>query len=533
VPINVPEHPQITPQRLALETAKATVNDFLTWAERSDRVAAERSFKAFVKQGWHVLEPATPYLHGVHVDAICDHLQAVFEGRIKDLIINVPPGHAKSLLSCVFFPAWGWIHRPEYRWLFSSYKATLATRDSVKCRTLIDSEWYQKRWGHLFKLRDDQNEKTKFENSRTGYRAITSVGTGTGERGDLVCVDDPCSVDQAESDAERNRANDWWTGTMCTRLNAPKYGHLVVIQQRLHEEDTTAICLEQGGYEHLYLPAEFEPDRRCKTSIGYQDPRTKEGELLWPKQIGPEEVKSLKRKLGAYRYAGQYQQRPSPAGGGIFKKWWWRYWKPKYMELPPVLVKLPDGTIQKIRPVDLPEEFDQQIQSWDMSFKNLATSDYVAGGVWGVKRADRFLLDQRREQLGFPETIAAVKAMSKKWPKATLKLVEDKANGPAVIATLKHELGSLIPIQPDGSKNARAQAASPQVEAGNVYLPHPTIAPWVDGFIDELSSFPNGKHDDQVDQTTQALNRLRSMVQMRANPLPRPTFNGGERGWMA
>jgi predicted phage terminase large subunit-like protein len=396
----------------------------------------------------------------------------MMEDRIKDLIINIPPGFAKSMIGCVFMPAWVWIKDPKYRFLFSSYKQDYAIRDSVKCRTLIQSAWYRDRWGDRFHLKADQNEKGKFENDKTGSRETTSVGTGTGSRAMLVVVDDPMSVDQSVSDAERKRANDWWTGTMTTRLNDLRTGHLLLIQQRLHEEDTTAVCLAQGGYQHLYLPNELERDRACQTSI-WKDPRTEEGQLLWPTKVGPEEVAMLKRKLGSYGYAGQYQQRPSPAGGGIFKQWWWRYWKYKTIDVPPVLVRLPDGNTRRVHAVDLPDVFDQQLQSWDLAFKDLDTSDYVAGGVWGVKGADRYLLDQVRDRLGFPETVAAIKKMTLKWPKATLKLVEDKANGPAVIAALRHEVSGLVAITPEGGKVARAQAVSPQVESCNIYLPHP------------------------------------------------------------
>ena len=189
--------------------------------------------------------------------------------------------------------------------------------------------------------------------------------------------------------------------------------------------------------------------------------------------------------------------------------------------------------MRKITPVIIPDEFDQQIQSWDMAFKDLSTSDYVAGQVWGTKRADRYLLDQTRERLGFPETVAALRAMTKKWPKASLKLVEDKANGPAVIQALRHDIPGMVPITPDGGKVARAQACSPQVESGNVYLPHPSIAPWVEGFIEELSNFPNGKYDDQVDSFSQALNRLRAMVSLPKYSPPMSRRPTGDRGWMA
>ena len=494
---------------------------------------ARRRLREFVEQAWPVLEPHTTFVPGTHVDAICDHLQAITQGRLRDLIINVPPGHAKSLLVAVFWPAWVWIDHPEMRWIFGSYRAELAIRDSVKCRTLIESDWYQRRWGSRFKLRDDQNQKTRFENSATGYRVVTSVGTGTGERADIVVVDDPTSVDQADSDAERRSANEWWNGTMSTRLNDLRTGHRVVIQQRLHEDDLTGNLLDKGGYELLMLPEEFEPERACSTSIGWRDPRTEAGELLWPEKIGKKEVADLKSKLGSYRYSGQYQQRPSPSGGGIFKRHWFRYWKPKGMEVKPVVVRLPDGSSQAIPAIDLPDEFDEMVQSWDMAFKDAQTSDFVVGGVWGSKGANRFLIDQRRGRLSFPETLDAVGKMSTRWPKAYAKLIEDTANGPAVIASLRDRVGGLIPVNPGGGKVARAQAVSPLIEAGNVYLPHPIIAAWVDGFIEECAVFPNGRHDDQVDQMTQALRRIHTKPPTPPYvPSPIPAYLG-EHSWMA
>jgi predicted phage terminase large subunit-like protein len=471
---------------------------------------ARRRLYEFVVQAWHVLEPSTPFRDGLHVGAICEHVQAVTEGRLQHLIINVPPGHAKSLLAAVFWPAWVWISHPETRWLFSSYREPLDTRDSVRCRRLIESGWYQERWGDRFQLAADQNEKNRFENTESGYRIVVPKGSGTGERGDYVVVDDPHSVDQAESDGERQGAIEWWNGSMSTRLNDLSTGHKVVIQQRLHEADLTGDLLEKGGYELLCLPAEFDVERRCTTAIGWTDPRQESGELLWPEMLTRDVLQHQKVTLGSYRYAGQYQQRPSPAEGGIFKRGWWGYWRPADRELPPVQVRMPDGAMRTIVPVPLPERFDQVIQSWDLSFKGGTTSDFIAGGVWGARKADRYLLDQRRDRLNMPQTVEAIRALSAKWPEAALKLVEDKANGPAVVAFLQHELSGLVAVNPEGGKLARAQAVSPQVESGNVYLPHPAMAPWVEGFIEECAAFPNGRHDDQVDQMTQALNRLLS-----------------------
>jgi len=470
---------------------------------------ARRSLYEFVVQAWPILEPTTSFVCGIHVQAICQHLQAVSEGRIRNLIINVPPGHAKSLLAAVLWPAWVWTQRPGTRWLFASYSATLSVRDSLKCRRLIESDWYQSNWGHLYQLSADQNEKQRFENDQTGYRIATSVGgTATGERADVVVVDDPHSVDQGESEHARRTAVEWFNGTMATRLNDFTHGHKVVIQQRLHEADLTGDLLAKGDFDLLCLPAEFEPDRCCTTCIGWTDPRVEPGELLWPAKITAAHLQSLKVSLGSYRYAGQYQQRPAPAAGGIFQRPWWRYWQPADVDLPPVPVRLPDGQIMQV-PKRLPAEFGTMIQSWDMAFKDKATSDYVVGQVWGAKGADRYLLDQKRDRMDMPATKEAVREMSADWPKAVAKLVEDKANGPAVIQELKHDVAGLIEVQPEGGKIARAHAVSPIVEAGNVYLPHPAIKGWVKDLIEETAIFPHGRHDDQVDAMTQALNRLR------------------------
>jgi predicted phage terminase large subunit-like protein len=485
-------------------------------------------------QAWPILEPRIDFVDGIHIDAICSHLQAVTNGDIPHLIINVPPGHAKSLLTGVLWPAWVWIDHPESRWLFSSYREPLAIRDSVKCRRLIESDWYQQRWGSKFQLRADQNQKQRFENDRTGYRVVVPMGAGTGERGDYVVVDDPHSVEQATSDTERTAAVEWWNGSMSTRLNDPSRGHKIVIQQRLHELDLTGDLLLRGGYEYLCLPAEFEPDRRCSTSIGWSDPRSTAGELLWPQRIDKVELDKYKVSLGSYRYAGQFQQRPAPADGGMLKRHWWGYYQPPGANLPPVLVKLPDGTIEQRIAVELPSVFDQVLQSWDMAFKDTQNSDFVVGQVLAAKGADRYFLDQIRDRMDFPGTVSAVRRLSGLWPDAHLKLVEDKANGPAVIQSLRHEITGLVEVNPEGGKISRAAAASPQLESGNWYLPHPMLKKdWLDGFIAECAAFPAGANDDQVDAWSQGAKRLlhfRKPPVQAMPPLPPPYK--GEYGWM-
>jgi hypothetical protein len=304
-----------------------------------DRELATRRLRDFVLQAWAVLEPSTPFVQGWHIDAIIEHLEAVTNGQIRNLLINVPPRHMKSLLVSVFWPSWEWMRWPERRWLYSNYAASLSIRDSIKCRRLIESPWYQARWG------DD--------NDPSGYRLATSVGGAvTGEGGDRIICDDPHNVQEAESDSVRKSTVDWFGVVMSNRVNDPKTAARVVVMQRCHQQDLSGHLLEQGGWDHLCLPAEYEGPTRG-TSIGLVDTRENHGELLWPDHFGPQEIDSLKRSLGSYAAAGQLQQRPSPLEGGLLKRAWWRFWQPHGANLPPVKVRLSDGTQQLIAAVEV------------------------------------------------------------------------------------------------------------------------------------------------------------------------------------
>jgi predicted phage terminase large subunit-like protein len=263
---------------------------------------------------------------------------------------------------------------------------------------------------------------------------------------------------------------------------------------------------------------------RSITPLDFVDPRTKAGDLLWPAQFGPVELAKLKSDLGAYGTAGQLQQRPSPEIGGMFKRHWWRFWQPAGAKLDAVPVKQVDGTIRMVEALELPP-LDEQLHSWDMSYRDLKESDYVSGQHWGRSGARKFLLHAVKGQWDFPKTLAQFRDFVERFP-APLKLVENAANGPAIIWALESEITGLVAVVPEGSKESRAAACSPQVEAGNVFLPHPSLAPWVGDFIDEAANFPLGTHDDQVDAMAQALNRLtkasvyRLLPEFRANRLP-------------
>ncbi len=487
--------------------------------EQLEAEQIRRSLYAFIRSAWPVVEPATRFRPNWHIDAICEHLEAASRGEVRRLLITIPPRHMKTLQAAVFWPAWVWLSRPERRFLYASYAHSLSITHSLICRRLIQSEGVGSRaagtllerlgyrglveliWGaEAWALRDDHNRKGRFENTRTGFRLATSVGgTVTGEGGDFLVLDDPHKPEEAQSDAVRESMLDWHDSTWTTRVNDAATGVQVIVMQRLHERDLAGHVLERGGWEHLCLPAEYEPHHPC---VWPRDPRTEPGEVLWPKW-GQPWLREKRTELGSYGYAGQYQQRPAPAEGGILKRDWWRYHDP-------------DGPLP---------HFEEIVQSWDMAFTDTDGSDYVVGQAWGRFTGEKYLLHQVRARIEFTDTVHAVRELTawveENFPKhrSHAKLVEDKANGPAVISTLRREIPGLIAVPPRGDKVARARAVAPELESGNVYLPgHPSAdgrgydrartPAWVQGLVDECASFPNGAHDDQVDALTQALLRL-------------------------
>lgn len=461
------------------------VLDHPEWIEAE---LAQRSMRQFVEDAWHVPEPKTPFVPSFHIDAICDHLEAALRGEIRNLLINIPPRCSKSLLVAVFWPVWAWTTRPEMRWLFSSYAQSLSTRDSLKCRRVIESPWYKTRWGHRYKITSDQNQKTRFENDATGYRLATSVGgSATGEGGDVVVVDDPHNVLEALSQTQREMALLWWDETMSSRLNDATTGVKVIVMQRLHEQDLSGHVLEQGGYEHLMIPMEFEVDRRCSTSIGFVDPRKHEGDLLCEKRFPPETVASLQTQLGAYATAGQLQQRPAPRGGGLF-----------------------DVSLLRVRPGPPdPKQVSASFRYWDKAGSQ-DTGDYTAG-----VRVDRlvdgtFLVrDVVRGQwraLTRERIIKQTADLDGRRVKVRVEQEPGSGGKDSAEATVRNLAGYVVDVEnPTGDKSARAEPFSIQVEAGNVEI---LRADWNSAFIEELRTFPVGKHDDQVDASAGAFNAV-------------------------
>ena len=465
---------------------------------------SEASLSHYASQAWSVLEPGRSYIHNWHIDLICEFLTSVSAGRFKRLLITLPPRHMKSLLVSVLWPTWSWITRPESRWIFASYAANLSIKSSLDRRALINSQWYQNFWRDRLTLTDDQNEKAEFTNSRRGIMFSTSVaGSATGRGGDFIVVDDLHNPLQTESDAQRDEAIRFFDQTLMTRLDDPAQGAIVAVMHRLHERDLAGQLIERGGWEVLRLPAEAEARERVTFPISGRVVERQPGDLLWPRRFPREVLAEQKRALGSYAYAGQYQQRPSPADGGIIKRNWWRYYR------------------------EVPTKFDTMIQSWDCSFKATETSDFVVGQVWGKIGAKKYLLDQVRGRFSFTRTKAALEDLTAKWPKAFAKLIEEKANGLAVIDSLRAVVPGLIAISPQGSKLARAHSITPDIEAGDVYLPDPTLAPWVNDFVEECCAFPNGANDDQLDAATQAIHYLRGQTK-RVPCIVRPGLFIGE-----
>lgn len=449
-----------------------------------DRAISAQSFAGFVRAAWHVLEPVSPLKWGWSLDAICDHLEAVTAGEVKRLLINVPPGCMKSLLVGVLWPAWEWgpKGRPGTRYLGTAHKQDLAVRDNLKCRRLIQSEWYQSRWP--MKLTGDQNAKTKFENDSTGFREAMAFGSMTGSRGDRVLLDDPLSVDHANSDADLKSAEITFTEALPTRVNNDDSA-IVVIMQRLNEKDTSGIIIKRDlGYTHLCLPMRFEAERRCITSIGFRDPRENDGDLLFPERFPEATVKGLEKTMGSYAAAGQLQQRPAPREGGMFKKAWF-----------PIVRAIPAGT--------------KFVRGWDLAATEGA-GDWTAGVKIGRQKNGRFIIcDVVRDQ----KSAAGVERLLVNTTSQDGYLCEQSLPqdpGQAGKQQASYYIGKLAgytahATTESGDKETRANPLSAQAEAGNVDI---LEGDWNDTFLDELCVFPNGEHDDQVDGASRAFNTL-------------------------
>lgn len=448
------------------------------------RIRAERDLDCFIKQAWSIIEPGNEYIDNWHIALIAEHLQAINDGELHRLIINIPPRHMKSIEATVCYPVWTWITHPEKRFIKLSYSDSLSRKHNIMSRDIINSPWYQENWGDRFQLKTDVNRQNEFQNNHQGMMYSSSVGGSvTGNGADVIIIDDPQNPLMANSETERQNVINFFTYTLQSRLNDPKTGAFIVIMQRLHEQDLTGYILENDlGYTHLCLPAEA-PKRTVITfpKSGREIIR-EEGDILNPQRFDKGVLDDLKKSMGSLQYAGQYQQTPAPAEGNIFKrKWMTNFYSDKAC----------------------PNTMD--IQSWDMAFKNTEGSAKVAGFVMGRYRSNIYIKDMKNEKMTFTESLSAVLTMTGKWPKVRAKVIEDKANGPAVIDVLSKRISGIVPFDPKGSKEERAIAVTAYFEAGNIFFPDPLTHPWVDDLIDDLLKFPKGTYKDTVDALVQGI----------------------------
>lgn len=474
--------------RIALANREAAL-------EHLDRIDGRESLIRFIEIMWPVLEPGRVFQRGRVVEIICEHLEAVTRGDIKKLLINVPPGCMKSLTVNVFWPAWEWIQRPSMRYVCFSYAEHLTLRDNRKCKALIKSEKFQRLWGNTVHLDPDERSTGKFATMETGFKMASSVsGVSTGERGDRVIVDDPHNVKEGESEAKRNEALLWFTEALTTRVNDSSSA-FVVIMQRIHEQDISGHILEhlRDEWAHVCLPMRYELDHPyiSVTPLGFKDWRTEDGELLWPERFDEERQTSDERTMrsegGDYAVAGQMQQRPSPRGGGMFKR----------------------DQFQVID-ADAVPRLTKVVRGWDLAATSTVRAPYTAGVKIGVDKDGRiYILDARRQQ----ESPAGVERMLRSTTEedgssTTQDLPQDPGqSGKAQKAALARLLAGYdvrFGLE-SGSKEDRAKPLAAQVEAGNVYL---VRANWNSAFLAEAASFPAGRFKDQVDAASRAYARL-------------------------
>jgi predicted phage terminase large subunit-like protein len=493
------------------------------------RTRCERSFLQFVREAWPVLEPRTRFVHSWHIDAICDHLEAVSAGIINRLLINVPPGAMKSLLCSVLWPAWEWGPKAmtSYRYISTSYAEGAVARDCRKMRMLITSDWYQRHWPSVDLIRAGE---LSFENSLTGTRDGVAFGSLTNKRGDRLIIDDPHSAEKAESSTDRERAVRRFREGAVNRLNDQQSSAIVIIMQRLNEADLSGEILASGGlgYTHLCCPMEYERSRHCETEIGFSDPRTKDGELLAPERFPQNVVDDLKRDMGVYAYAGQYQQRPAPRGGGIFPYSGWEFWhKSLAMKYGKSENQFPD--------------FDFILGVVDTAFTEKQENDFSAMVVLGVW-ADLFgmskimLMHFWQKRLRFNDCVEEIIKSGRKL-KCDRVLIENKAAGISVyqeIARLTREEEFALQLINPGAedKEARANSVShlfrEEVDEGEardglIYVPCKTqengaIWPreWAEDLMAQMAAFPKGKHDDGVDACVHGLRFLRARGLIRS-----------------
>lgn len=531
-----------------------------------EQVAAEKSLYKFTELMWEFVEPANPFVGNWHIEAICEHLEAITNGEINRLLINIPPGCMKSLLTDVFWPAWEWIHMPHMRYICTSYSANLTERDNGRFLQVVTSDLYKAMWGDRFAMK--RESMTKMENNKTGWKIATSTeGMGTGERGNRVIVDDPHNVKDGESEAMLKSTLQYFSEVLPTRVTDPIHSAMLVIMQRVRENDVSGNIIEnQLGYVHLMLPMEFEPDRKCYTflpatpdTIFFEDPRTEAGELLFPERMPDYVVERDKKAMGPYAVAGQFQQAPVPRGGGIIKSKYWKLWpEDEAGEMHEDFMD--DG--RPVKKLEFPRNITTVIASVDTAFTAKTSADYNALTILGMfelrgmpkiilmnawmKRLDllgeqiprlpgedeRDYRIRRKKAWGMLEWTAYECA---RWKVDTL-LVENKTSGitlgQEIRKTYSDAKWNTILINPKGDKEARMYSIQHLFAEGMVYAPD---REWATLTIEEMEKFPKGRNDDLPDCMAQGVKWLRDngyavrREEVRADDRERDKYRGGRQ----
>ncbi len=462
----------------------------------------------FIEMAWPIVEPGQPYCYNWHIDCYSEHCMAAMRGEIRVLIVNVPPGFSKSLVFSVLFPAWAWIRNPELRLICASFRELNITRDASRTLNLIRSPWYQQRWGDVYKLgnvgSEGSNKNPQLHsilNNKGGKRmAATLGGNITGDHANFHIMDDPVNpqdMDKATQEAAIKAREQKFS----SRWIAPGLNSEIVVMQRLHQGDLTGYLLEHiPDAVHINLPMHYDPDRKCQTRW-FVDPRETPGELLDESRFDEARVAILARDLTLVHARAQLEQDPNPASGSVFLKEWFQYYK------------------------SVPKNLCDHMISVDASFKGDADSDFVVIQVWARDDVDFYLLDQVRGRFDFPETLRQLKMVMVKWPQAYNKLIEDRANGSAIVQVMSKETPGIVAITPEGGKVSRANAVCKFFEGGNVRFPE--SAEWLGDFESELLKFPRSKHDDQVDSMTQSLTWLGEHLTRYAMAMANVSEGGG------
>ncbi len=446
-----------------------------------------RDFMSFIERSFSELNPQTRLLGGPHIEVIATKLEACRTGKIRRLIINLPPRHLKSHCASIAFVAWYLGHNPAGHVICASYGQDLADKLARDTRTIMQSAWYQR----FFSTRlSDRLAVRDFTTTELGTRMATSVGgVLTGRGADLIIIDDALKPDEALSETRRKAVNDWYDNTLLSRLNDKANGCIVIIMQRLHQEDLVGHVLEQEPWDVLSFAAIAEQEERFRieSPLGWRWFERKTGEALHPERESLVTLAKIRERMGDYNFSSQYQQNPIPLGGAMVKTSWLRYYDP----------------------TDLPQRFDNQVQSWDTANKSNELANFSVCTTWGVANRRVYLLHVYRARLNYPDLKRKVKELARLHGARRI-LIEDKASGTQLIQDLQAEgLSGVTPYEPPSGtdKIMRLHAQTHRFENGNVLLPR--SASWLADYVAELTGFPGTKYDDQVDSTAQALDYLR------------------------